>query len=222
MQAAEKAAAQSNREISGYRIESISLTHERQEHYLRKHVGLTNPSGPLAGLQPGGSAGIGDSFPVYPSAEQLGSISGFPSQLVSPSPPNVLLAALLERSPWSPAHRVNKTACVHQGAGAQQSCGRTDSLATCIQGGVGQVMPYDQQVMLSRLQGTVPPDQILETMYGGSINQAALLQARHGMYAQQVRTVALVYSISAVRLIYSISAVRCPGGAFIVSQGCLA
>ena len=85
VQAAEKAAAQSNREISGYRIESISLTHERQAHYLRKHVGLAGPSGPLAGLQPGGSSGIADSFPGYPSAEQLGSISGFPSQLVSPS-----------------------------------------------------------------------------------------------------------------------------------------
>lgn len=35
-QAAEKAAAQSNREISGYRIESISLTQERHTHYVRK------------------------------------------------------------------------------------------------------------------------------------------------------------------------------------------
>lgn len=112
MQAAEKAAAQSNREISGYRIESISLTHERQAHYLRKHVGLTGPSGPLAGLQPGGSAGIGDSFPSYPSAEQLGSISGFPSQLVSPVPFNLFLAAFLERSPLSPANFVNETVCM--------------------------------------------------------------------------------------------------------------
>ena len=40
VQAAEKAAAQSNREISGYRIESISITHERQEHYVRKQSGL--------------------------------------------------------------------------------------------------------------------------------------------------------------------------------------
>ena len=47
-------------------------------------------------------------------------------------------------------------------------------------------MPYDQQVMLSRLQATMPPEQILESMYGGGINQAALLQARHGMYTQQV------------------------------------
>ncbi len=98
LQAAEKAAAQSNREISGYRIESISLTHERQEHYLRKHVGLAGPSGPLAGLQPGGSAGIADSFPGYPSAEQLGSISGFPSQLVSPLPPDVLHTVLSDGS----------------------------------------------------------------------------------------------------------------------------
>ena len=55
-----------------------------------------------------------------------------------------------------------------------------------MQGGVGHVMPYDQQVMLSRLQGNMPPEQILESMYGGGINPAALLQARHGMYAQQV------------------------------------
>ena len=56
-------------------------------------------------------------------------------------------------------------------------------------------MPYEQQVMLSRLQGTVPPDQILESMYGGGINQAALLQARHGMYAQQVITLSLRYHL---------------------------
>ena len=82
VQAADKAAAQSNREISGYRIESISLTHERQEHYLRKHVGLAGPAGPLASLQPGGSPGIADRFSTYPPAEELGSISGFPSQRV--------------------------------------------------------------------------------------------------------------------------------------------
>ncbi len=35
-QAAEKAAAQSDREINGYRIESISITHNRQEHYQRQ------------------------------------------------------------------------------------------------------------------------------------------------------------------------------------------
>jgi hypothetical protein len=37
-QAAEKAAAQSDREINGYRIESISITHDRQEHYQRQGV----------------------------------------------------------------------------------------------------------------------------------------------------------------------------------------
>lgn len=82
VQAADKAAAQSNREISGYRIESISLTHERQEHYLRKHVGLAGPSGPLSGLQQGGSSGLAEGFTGYSTADQLGSISGFPSQLV--------------------------------------------------------------------------------------------------------------------------------------------
>ena len=64
-----------------------------------------------------------------------------------------------------------------------------------MQGGVGHVLPYEQQVMLSRLQGAVPPDQILETMYGGGINQAALLQARHGLYAQQVITPFLVHHL---------------------------
>ncbi len=42
-QAAEKAAAQSNREISGYRIESISLTQERHTHYVRKQ-GMGGPA----------------------------------------------------------------------------------------------------------------------------------------------------------------------------------
>lgn len=37
-QAAEKAAAQSDREINGYRIESISITHDRQEHYQRQSM----------------------------------------------------------------------------------------------------------------------------------------------------------------------------------------
>ena len=37
-QAAEKAAAQSDREINGYRIESISITHDRQEHYQRQSI----------------------------------------------------------------------------------------------------------------------------------------------------------------------------------------
>ncbi|CAK0732520.1 hypothetical protein CVIRNUC_000142 [Coccomyxa viridis] len=35
-QAAEKAAAQSDREINGYRIESISVTHDRHTHYQRQ------------------------------------------------------------------------------------------------------------------------------------------------------------------------------------------
>lgn len=48
-------------------------------------------------------------------------------------------------------------------------------------------MPYNQQVILSRLQGNMPPDQMLESIYGTGINQAALLQARHGIYSQQVR-----------------------------------
>ena len=38
VQAAEKAAAQSDREINGYRIESISVTHDRHTHYQRQTV----------------------------------------------------------------------------------------------------------------------------------------------------------------------------------------
>ena len=56
---------------------------------------------------------------------------------------------------------------------------------TGVQGGVGVAMPYSQQIMLSRLQGNMP--QVLESMYGTGFNQAALLQARHGIYPQQVR-----------------------------------
>ena len=48
------------------------------------------------------------------------------------------------------------------------------------------VMPYEQQIMLSRLQGNIPPEQVLESMYGPGINQAAFLQARHEIYPQQV------------------------------------
>ena len=73
-QAAEKAAAQSNREISGYRIESISITHERQEHYVRKQSGLPlglgsgmAQDGPAdfegSGLQWAGAAGMAQPFP---------------------------------------------------------------------------------------------------------------------------------------------------------------
>jgi len=57
-------------------------------------------------------------------------------------------------------------------------------------------MPYDQQIMLSRLQGTMPSAQVLESMYGAGINQAALLQARHGMYSQQVGPQTTLYSES--------------------------
>ena len=56
---------------------------------------------------------------------------------------------------------------------------------TDVQGGVGAALPYSQQIMLSRLQGNMP--QVLESMYGTGFNQAALLQARHGIYPQQVR-----------------------------------
>ena len=74
-------------------------------------------------------------------------------------------------------------------------------------------MPYDQQVMLSRLQGNMPPEQILESMYGGGINPAALLQARHGMYAQQVSECPL----SAMHAFNSF-----PNGAFIFMSRCSA
>ena len=95
-QAAEKAAAQSNREISGYRIESISITHERQEHYVRKQSGL--PTGLAsaglpqeAGLEyvedpsgQWGAAGIArsfapEAFPAYGSG--LGGLVRYPQMV---------------------------------------------------------------------------------------------------------------------------------------------
>lgn len=50
VQAAEKAAAQSDREINGYRIESISVTHDRHTHYQRQSVtpAQVKPPGALA------------------------------------------------------------------------------------------------------------------------------------------------------------------------------
>ena len=47
VQAAEKAAAQSDREINGYRIESISVTHDRHTHYQRQSATPSQVSCPL-------------------------------------------------------------------------------------------------------------------------------------------------------------------------------
>jgi hypothetical protein len=59
-QAAEAAAAQSNREISGYRIESISITDERQRHYQNKQGMAYQGSGQLGeGAYPGVGAVAG-------------------------------------------------------------------------------------------------------------------------------------------------------------------
>ena len=214
LQAAEKAAAQSNREISGYRIESISLTHERQEHYLRKHVGLAGPSGALASLQQGGSSGLAEGFTGYPSAEHLGAISGFPSQLVrrfllepslgaqSMPPPEISEAP----SPGNFAYSLKRHYCMtlpsdftgalmhHQAVTMLPIDFHSFSahpavlslISSAAQGGMSPVMPYEQQMMLSRLQGNMPTEQVLESMYGPGINQAALLQARHEIYPQQV------------------------------------
>lgn len=60
LQAAEAAAAQSNREISGYRIESISITDERQRHYQSKQGMGYQGSGQLGeGAYSGGGGGGG-------------------------------------------------------------------------------------------------------------------------------------------------------------------
>lgn len=188
-QAAEKAAAQSNREISGYRIESISLTHERQEHYLRKHVGLAGPSAPLAGLQQGGSSGLAEGFAGYASADQLGAVSGFPSQLVRLlllHPINLTTSCCLpacSRLLSGKIGQILKVLCMSM---QRRHRYHIELGAIDVQGGVGAAIPYSQQIMLSRLQGNMP--QVLESMYGtGFSNQAALLQARHGIYPQQVR-----------------------------------
>ena len=47
VQAAEKAAAQSNREMNGYRIESISVTHDCHTHYQRQSATPSQVSCPL-------------------------------------------------------------------------------------------------------------------------------------------------------------------------------
>ena len=98
VQAAEKAAAQSNREISGYRIESISITHERQEHYVRKQSGLPtglastgvpqeadleyveDPSGQWAAAAAAGARSFApESFPAYGGG--LGGLVRYPQMV---------------------------------------------------------------------------------------------------------------------------------------------
>ncbi|CAL5224065.1 g6690 [Coccomyxa viridis] len=62
-QAAEKAAAQSDREINGYRIESISVTHDRHTHYQRQAVTPSQSqipsynSAPTPGVRDGSATG---------------------------------------------------------------------------------------------------------------------------------------------------------------------
>ena len=73
LQAAEAAAAQSNREISGYRIESISITDERQRHYQNKQGMGYQGSGQLGeGAYSGGGGGGAGGAALYSDAGSSG------------------------------------------------------------------------------------------------------------------------------------------------------
>ena len=75
LQAAEAAAAQSNREISGYRIESISITDERQRHYQNKQGMGYQGSGQLGeGAYSAGGSGAGAA--LYSDAGSSGLVAG--------------------------------------------------------------------------------------------------------------------------------------------------
>ncbi|BDA47370.1 probable DAZ-associated protein 1 at N-terminal half [Coccomyxa sp. Obi] len=82
-QAAEKAAAQSNREISGYRIESISLTQERHTHYVRKQ----GMGGPVMGTAQEGlpdfdyAEDFGQQWAGTPGTAFAGAFQGLSGQL---------------------------------------------------------------------------------------------------------------------------------------------
>ena len=152
-------------------------------------MGLAGPSASLAGLQQGGSSGLAEGFAGYASADQLGAVSGFPSQLV-----RLLLLHLFNMTRSSCLSACSKYAQWQDWSSSEMPCmsmQRTHMYhielgVLYVQGGVGSAIPYSQQIMLSRLQGNMP--QVLESMYGtGFSNQAALLQARHGIYPQQVR-----------------------------------
>ena len=72
LQAAEAAAAQSNREISGYRIESISITDERQRHYQNKQGMGYQGSGQLGEGAYSGGGGSGGGAALYGDAGSSG------------------------------------------------------------------------------------------------------------------------------------------------------
>ena len=75
LQAAEAAAAQSNREISGYRIESISITDERQRHYQNKQgMGYQGPGQLGEGAYAAGGGGAGAA--LYNDAGSSGLVAG--------------------------------------------------------------------------------------------------------------------------------------------------
>lgn len=91
-QAAEAAAAQSNREISGYRIESISITDERQRHYQNKQgmayqgsaqLGEGAYAGAGAAMYGEGAAGglVGAQQFIMPDGSPAPSVPGHPQMV---------------------------------------------------------------------------------------------------------------------------------------------
>jgi len=115
-QAAEAAAAQSNREISGYRIESISITDERQRHYQNKQGMAYQGSGQLGeggypgvgavagggvyGEGGGGGGLVGAQQYVMPDGTPAPSVPGH-AQMVS-CPAHMLLALRVCACVWGP------------------------------------------------------------------------------------------------------------------------
>lgn len=75
LQAAEKAVAQSNREISGYQVASITLTEDRSSHYQQKGAAA---AGSGSEEQPGALEGGQQHQQVY-NLPPLGMLGGVPN-----------------------------------------------------------------------------------------------------------------------------------------------
>ena len=145
-QAAEAAAAQSNREISGYRIESISITDERQRHYQNKQGMAYQGSGQLGeGGYPGvgavagggvygeggGGGLVGAQQYVMPDGTPAPSVPGHP-QMVS-CPAHMFLALRVCACVWGPVRPV-----AWRLGRSPLRLERADELAA-VQGGMGQL-----------------------------------------------------------------------------------
>jgi hypothetical protein len=83
LKAAERAVAESNREISGYQISSISLTMERTQHYHQKGQAAAEPD--LAGTWPAADSALMSMGSAGPGGR--GSSSGPAGLSMLPRPP---------------------------------------------------------------------------------------------------------------------------------------